>query len=187
MSLHNLLKNAGFECVNYDKANGQQFDLIDDVAWDQILRDIAAGNTLRHSSALTARHFRSCIIFLDLLPLRSVSGTGRYGLNDNNTKQKKTVQIHTWVAIRVAQALGLLMDLRIPWMFETPAIHAGQVSMGHLVEYAALLQKAGVMHTIGLQCPLGAPSAKPTSWIHFMVQLDDMPKSLHASEENMAQ
>ena len=43
------------------------------------------------------------------------------------------------MAVRVAQALDLLTELRIPWLYETPAIHAGQVSMAHLDEYVALL------------------------------------------------
>ena len=29
--------------MNYDRLNGQQFDLVDDVVWDDIMRDIAAG------------------------------------------------------------------------------------------------------------------------------------------------
>ena len=43
VSLYNLFISAGFECVNYDRLNGQQFDLVDDVVKDEILRDIAAG------------------------------------------------------------------------------------------------------------------------------------------------
>ena len=44
------------------------------------------------------------------------------------------------MAVRVAEALDLLTELRIPWLFETPAIHAGQVSMAHLDEYKALVK-----------------------------------------------
>ena len=43
VSLYNLFIAAGFECVNYGRLNGQQFDLVDDVVKDEILRDIAAG------------------------------------------------------------------------------------------------------------------------------------------------
>jgi hypothetical protein len=41
--LYNLFIAAGFECVNYDRLNGQQFDLVDDAVKDEILHDIAAG------------------------------------------------------------------------------------------------------------------------------------------------
>ena len=69
------------------------------------------------------------------------------------------------MAVRVAQALDLLTLLRIPWLYETPAIHTGQESMGHLDEDVALVKQTVVKHAIGLRCPFGAPSSKPTSWI----------------------
>ena len=43
VSIYNLFVSTGFECVNYDRLNGQQFDLVDDVAKDEIMHDIAAG------------------------------------------------------------------------------------------------------------------------------------------------
>ena len=79
------------------------------------------------------------------------------------------------MAVRVAEALDLLTELRIPWLFETPAIHAGQVSMAHFDEFKALIKMDGVRHTIGLQCPFGAPSPKPTSWIYYLMELEGMP------------
>ena len=104
-----------------------------------------------------------------------MSGPERYGLKSNNIAQAEQIRIHTLMALRVAQALDLLTVLRIPWLYETPAIHDGQVSMAHLDEYVALLKMEGVRHTIGLQCPFGAPSSKPTSWIYYRMDLDDMP------------
>ena len=109
----------------------------------------------------------------------STTGSGgpeRDGLKSNCIKQAETVRIHTLMAVRVAQALDLLTILRIPWLFETPAIHSDQVSMGHLDECVALLAKPGVKHIIGLQCPLGALSSKPTSWTHYGMELEDMPQ-----------
>ena len=47
--------------------------------------------------------------------------------------------------------------------------------MAHLDEYAALLKKDGVQHTIGVQCPFGALSSKPTSWIFYRMDLEGMP------------
>ena len=79
------------------------------------------------------------------------------------------------MAVRVAAALDLLTVLRIPWLFETPAIHAGQVSMAHLDEFSALLKMDGVQHMIGVQCPFGAQSSKPTSWIYYRKLLEGMP------------
>lgn len=48
-------------------------------------------------------------------------------------------------------------------------------SMLHLDEYVDLLALPGVHHTVGAQCAFGAESSKPTSWVYFGVNLDDMP------------
>ena len=50
-----------------------------------------------------------------------------------------------------------------------------QVSVLHLDEYVRLLAKPGVKHKKGVQCPFGALSSKPTPWLYFMVDLEDMP------------
>ena len=43
MSLFNLLVIAGFDCEDYDLANGSQFDLVDDAVWEPLLRRITVG------------------------------------------------------------------------------------------------------------------------------------------------
>ena len=47
--------------------------------------------------------------------------------------------------------------------------------MAHLDEHVALMKKDGVEQKIGLQCPFGEPSSKPTSWVYYLADLDDMP------------
>ena len=155
--VYNLLVVAGFDCVNYDRLNGRKIDLVDDVVWGEILRDIAAGEYVVALASPECSTFSKLHNLPGPPPLRAVLGPERYGLNSNNIKQKETVRVHTLVALRVAQALDLLTELRIPRIYETPAIHAGQVSMAHLDEYVALMKRTGVKHTIGLQCPSGAP------------------------------
>ena len=156
VSLYNLFISAGFECVNYDRLNGQQFDLVDDVVKDEILRDIAAGEYVAAFARPECSTFSKHHNFPGPPPLRAVDGPERYGITTNNAEQKEKVRIHTLMAVGVAAALDLLTELRIPWLFETPAIHAGQVSMAHLDEFRALLKMEGVKHTIGMQCPFGA-------------------------------
>ena len=63
----------------------------------------------------------------------------------------------------------------IPWIFEAPACHGNQVSVLHLDEYVLLLSKPGAKHKKGVQWPFEALSSKPTSWVYFMVDLEDMP------------
>ena len=153
--------------MNYDRLNGQHFDLVGDVVWGEILRDIAAGEYVAAFASHECSTFSKLHILPGPPPLRAVSGPERYGLNDNNIKQKETVRVHTLMA--------LLTELCIPWLYETPAIHAGQVSMAHLDEYVALMKKDGAKHKIGLQCPFGTPSPKPTSWVYYLADSDDMP------------
>ena len=161
--------------MNYDRLNGQQFDLVDDVVEDENMHDIAAGEYVAAFASPECSTSSKLHNLPGPPPLRTVSGPERYGIKSNNIEQAEKVRIHTLMAVRVAQALGLLTVLRIPWLYETPAIHAGQVSMAHLDEYVALLKMDGVQHTIGLQCPFGAPSSKPTSWIYHRMELDGMP------------
>ena len=47
--------------------------------------------------------------------------------------------------------------------------------MLHLDEYVDLLTLPGVHHTVGVQCAFEAESSKPTSWVYFKANLDDMP------------
>ena len=77
----------------------------------------------------------------------------------------------------MAKILTTLTDMRIPWLFDAPAYFDNQVSVLHMDEYIALMALPGVQHTKGVQCPFGALSSKPTSWVHFMVDMDDMPST----------
>ena len=83
--------------------------------------------------------------------------------------------MHTLVSVRVAEALDLFATRNLPFSFETPAIYEGQVSLGRLDEFRPPLQLPGVKHAIGMKCPFGALSSKPTSWIFMTVDFDDMP------------
>ena len=114
VSLYNLLVVAGFDCTNVDRLNGQQFDLVDDVVWDDILRDIVAGEYVATFASLECSTFSKLHNLPGPPPLRAVSGPERYGLKSNSTKQAEVVRIHTLMALRVPQALDLLTVLRIP-------------------------------------------------------------------------
>ena len=104
-----------------------------------------------------------------------VSGPDRYGFKTNSPADKERVKLHNLISVRVAKILDILTDRLIPWIFEAPACHENQVSVVHLDEYVLLLAKPGVKHKKGVQCPFGALSSKPTSWLYFMVDLEDMP------------
>ena len=69
----------------------------------------------------------------------------------------------------------ILCDLLTSWIFEAPACFDNQVSVLQFDEYIQLLPRSGVTHRKGAQCPFGALSSKLTSWVYFMVDMDDMP------------
>lgn len=77
--------------------------------------------------------------------------------------------------VRVVEAVDLLATRNVPFICETPAIYEGQASMGRLDEFKAVFRLLGVKHTIGMKCPFGALSSKPTSWIYLTVDFNDMP------------
>ena len=110
-------------------------------------------------------------------PLRSVSGPDRYGFKHNSPADKIRVTLHNLISRRVAKILDMLTDRLIPWIFEAPACHENQVSVLHFDEYVLLLSRPGVKHNKGVQCPFGALSPKPTSWVYFMVDLEEMPSN----------
>ncbi len=68
------------------------------------------------------------------------------------------------------------MDLGRPLIFGTPALRDGEVSILRLDEYQTLLNSSSVRHNIGVQCPFGSLSSKPTSWLSCGVDLADMPQ-----------
>ena len=114
MSIYNLLISACFEYLNYDRLNGQQFDLVDDVVKDDIMCDIAAGEYVAAFPSAECSTFSKPHNLPGPPPLRAVSGPERYGLKSNNIGQAEKVRIHIAMAVRVAQALDLLTALRIP-------------------------------------------------------------------------
>ena len=76
VSLYNLFVAAGFECVNYDRLNGQQFDLVGDVAKDEILRDIAAGEYVAAFASPECSTFSKLQNLPGPPPLRTAEGPG---------------------------------------------------------------------------------------------------------------
>ena len=108
-------------------------------------------------------------------PLRGVHGKERNRLDTYpdgrpfTKEDAEKVKKNTLVAIRVAHILALCWERGIPFGYETPQQFPKQVSMLNHDEYQDLLGKQGVEHTVGLQCPFGAQSAKPTSWVTYLI------------------
>ena len=93
VSLYNLFISAGFECVNYDRLNGQQFDLVDDAVKDKILHDIAAGEYAAAFASPECCSFSKLHNLPGPPPLRTVDGPERYGIASNSPEQKEQLSI----------------------------------------------------------------------------------------------
>lgn len=137
------------------------------------------GNIWPVSAVPTALHTPNSIPFrLDHLCSWGIQCKERYGLEmyangkPSSIADKEKVRVHTLVSVGIAEALDLFATRNLPFIFETPAIHEGQVSMGHIDEFRASLQLPGVNHKIGMQCPFGALSSKPMAWIYLVVEFD---------------
>ena len=71
-----------------------------------------------------------------------------------------------------------ITDMRrneLPFIFETAKFHEKQTSVLPLDEYIIIRATMGVSLKREVQCSFGALSSKPTSWLYFMVNMDDMP------------
>ena len=132
-SLFNLFRAAGYEPVNYDTLNGQEFDLADTAIYEAVLRDIAAGEYMACFASPDCSTFSKLLNLPGGPPvLRGNTGRPRYGLTyyangkPLSVEDKEKVRVHTLVAVRVAEALDLFATRGLPFGYETPEIIEGQ-------------------------------------------------------------
>ena len=133
--------------TNFDVPNGPTFDLADDVNFDQLLYDVAAGEF----SACVARPDMSSFSHHhakhDTAPRRKVEGPDRYGCKKLSPAISEVVRLHTLVAFRIAQLLGLLMVRTIPFVFDIAGVRGDLLSVAYLDEHRTLLAHPDVQHT----------------------------------------
>ena len=175
--MFNLFKAIGMGCSNYDTANGPPCELSDNITFAQVEREVSGGEFVACTASLECGTFSKLHNLPGSPPLRSVLGPERYGFKHESPADKDRVKLNNLISLRVAKFLGMLTDRRIPWTFEAPACHENQVSVLHLDEYLLLLSRSGFKHRKGVQCPFGALSSKPTPWVYFMADLEDMPST----------
>ena len=151
--------------------NGVEFDIADDFVWGQILGKLEAG----HFAALVASPPCGSFSRVRQVPggppvLRGVDGPCRYGLAHLTPKQKEVVRVSNLLAVRTAQAFGIMLKFGRIRIVEQPAMRDREVSMLRLDEFARLMEDVRVTHTISTQCQFGAPSKKLTSWVPIGVE-----------------
>lgn len=176
-SLLNLALAAGLQGHNFDTANGPTGDLADSFNFDRIIDGVKAGEY----SAVFASPECGPFSRLHNLPgpggppLTTATGPERYGRKDLAPATYERVRTQILVCVRVAKVLKLCTEMHIPFLFETAGFHEGRTSVFNLDEYVDLRANPDVQHTRGVQCPFGALSSKSTSFLHFHVNMADMP------------
>ena len=173
--LTQLIKAAGFESENYDTANGAHLDLTDDSVSDPLAARVAGGEFVAAFASPDCSTYSKLHNLPGPPPLRDVEGTGRYGKAGLKPKQQERVRRENIVASKVAEILELFTALWLPWIFEAPEASPRQVSILNLDEFRTLAGRPGVQRVKGVQCPFEGLSSKETAWLHFNVDLADMP------------
>ena len=177
-SLYNLLRKVpGINCINYDIANGTQFDIVDDTVWDRLITAVSALEYVACFASPPCSSYSCLHLLPGPPPLRDATGPGRYGRSDLSPRSKEHVRKHTLISTRVAHVLGEFVRLCRPWLFEAPWASEKQTSSLNLDEYQKLLALDGVNKQLGYQCPFGGLAPKPSAWVSYRMDLKDMPHS----------
>ena len=175
--LLSFARAEGADGEDWDIENGECYDLLDDIIYGDLLARIKAGyfdagmlgppcGTFSNARRLDDQGPR---------PLRAPGVPGIYGLKDLDVDELKAVKEGTLLALRAAEVFGAFVDLRRPVILEQPGRRKEPeaVSMFDLPEFEKLAERDGVAFTEIAQCAYGAPTAKPTTLLHYMVTLDD--------------
>eukprot|EP00972_Heterocapsa_arctica_P047154 6956399-Heterocapsa_arctica.AAC.1 len=75
---------------------------------------------------------------------RGKAGRDRYGIRGLTAKEAIEVKVGTLLAVRTASALKELIDLRRPWVYETPWPRGGTCSMIDLDEFHDIINRPEV-------------------------------------------
>jgi len=97
-----------------------------------------------------------------------------YGLPNLSPADKEKVRIGTLLAVRTAEGLVLHLRLLIPFIFETPAPRPGRPHITLLEEFRPIVDDPRVDTLIFDQCTCGAPGAKATMLLLFMIPRDQV-------------
>ena len=93
-SLTNLFRASGLECTNYDLANGPQFDIVDDSAWDKLHTEAFSMEYVGCMAGPPCGPMSKLHSLPGPPPLFDVAGTGRYGRSNLSPRSKERARKH---------------------------------------------------------------------------------------------
>lgn len=159
-SLGYWLKKLGLETDEWDIEAQPSRDLADDLEWQKILSNIAAGK-------YSARKFDG-----GPGPLRGSTGKCRYGFTDLPESDRVKVRLHNWFAIMTAQAALCAHKAGVAFAIENPVRCADKPSLFNLDELKELQATTGAVFNKFPQCKFGSEFQKETE----ILSTFDMPE-----------
>ena len=132
-SLGYWLKKLGLETDEWDIEAQPSRDLADDLEWQKILSNIAAGKYCIIIASPPCGTFSSARKFDGgPRPLRGSTGKCRYGFTDLPESDRVKVRLHNWFAIMTAQAALCAHKAGVAFAIENPVRRAGKPSFVQL-------------------------------------------------------
>jgi hypothetical protein len=167
-----FLKAHGWKCTEYDTLNGQHQSIADDVIWDRIMAEAAAGTydfVVSGTPCETFSHSRHCPP--GPRPLRSFSEP--YGIKHPsppfNANEKEQLRLGTLFAVRTAEVCSVVARCGGGFIIENPRPWEGFESLFLLEEIKSLKESTGALFMDIEQCPYGGETQKPTRLLYLRV------------------
>ena len=91
--LTQMIKASGFDCENYDTANGAHLDITDDSVSDPLAARVAGGEFVAAFASPDCSTYSKLHNLPGPPPLRDAEGTGRYGRTGLKPKQQERVRM----------------------------------------------------------------------------------------------
>ena len=118
--LTQMIKASGFDCENYNTANGAHLDFTDDSVSDPLAARVAGGEFAAAFASPDCSTYSKLHNLPGPPPLRDAEGKGRYGRPGLKPKQQERVRMENIVASKVAEILELFTARWLPWICEAP-------------------------------------------------------------------
>ena len=155
-------KQRSLECVCIDKEIDDKHDLTDQQVWDEladVYPDMQGFLMSPPCSTFTAARNESDG---GPRPLRTATGSERYGRRDATPQEKTRVREGTLLAKRAHETALHAEKSNKPWVLEQPHWRTGRTSMFTLDEFQELLEYDDVKIYTLAQCRFGAQAEKLT-------------------------
>ena len=175
-SVKHAIEELGGTMDCYDIRIDKSHDLCNDALWSQISAELRRGKFQGGIASPPCGTFSMCRRqdpgeAPGPVALRSEGTPGIYGLKDAPVEKKEAIRIGTLCAFRAFSMVEELLALSpagevpMPAAIETPARREGVPSVFKLPEAKSLAEDKRIGIVLGVQCPYGAVTPKPSEML----------------------